>query len=376
MKHPYPPHGERRVLARCFSASDQTQFTCCFPIAGHGIANSRFHKQGVYAPRSPVPSLTRRANSGFTLVELLVVIAIIGILVALLLPVVQAAREAARRIQCSANSKQIALAFQNYHSSFGQFPLGYGPVKVPYGSGQAQNLTSGGASWSWTTRLFAYLERQEMYDKIVWHINGAGHDDPNTSDMLAIPIPVFQCPSDPAVERLNNLDGECIPNFRATSRGSYPANFGQGLLEASKAQGRIDGVVGFNFGMRMSRITDGTSHTNLTSEFIAGGRCTNRGHLYHGCSTAYMHDFSPNDWSPTADRYHWCDNAYNPPQAKCQLISNAKDSRGTARSMHPGGVHTSRCDGSVRFVADTIALSVWRTLGTPSGNEIITDHSY
>ncbi|HPP54107.1 MAG TPA: DUF1559 domain-containing protein, partial [Thermoguttaceae bacterium] len=170
---------------------------------------------------------------GFTLVELLVVIAIIGILIALLLPAVQAAREAARRMQCTNNLKQIGLAFHNYHSAFNTFPLGYGPMVVPYGSGQSQPPGCGGGEWAWPLRLWPYMEQAALAQNIPWHINYAGHPNPDYRHIAGAQIATFQCPSDPGASRPWNDDGSCYTadtNWK-NGRISYGGNFGIGPQE-------------------------------------------------------------------------------------------------------------------------------------------------
>ena len=136
----------------------------------------------------------------------------------------------------------------------------------------------------------------------------------------------------------------------------------------------MDGVFSVNRGARIADIIDGTSHTLLLSEIIPGHNCTIRGALIYDEGPVVMTDCSPND--PTPDTVRWCDDLDEQPSARAPcngvLGTNFDMVLHTSRSMHPGGVSSGLCDGSVRFIAETIALDVWWALGTPDGGEPIS----
>jgi prepilin-type N-terminal cleavage/methylation domain-containing protein/prepilin-type processing-associated H-X9-DG protein len=302
---------------------------------------------------------------GFTLVELLVVIAIIGILIALLLPAVQAARESARRTQCTNNMKQLGLAFHNFHGRAKRFPMGYGELRPgTYGSG-----ASAGVEWPWCMRLLADIEETALHDLIDWDLNpGGGHEV--LHPVLGATISGFLCPSDPAVERRWNDTAECVPSIPNWTYGriSYAGNFGIGPMEAPIPP-RIRGVLGHNRGARMGQITDGTSNTALMCELIVGNGCTIRGTHSYDEGPAYMHDFTPND--PTPDRVRWC-GEQDKDAGSCVQISQQNQVVHTARSYHPGGVNLARCDGSVAFLGESIDLKLWWALASYDGGEPAT----
>lgn len=337
------------------------------------------------------PGASNRQRHGFTLVELLVVIAIIGVLVALLLPAVQAAREAARRTQCVNNSKQIALGCQNYASAHGALPMGYGPMD-PNGYG----LSASGAEWSWAARLFGVLEQATISGAIDWNWNpGVVGDAPKAlKEVRTAKVDGFRCPSDEGALINWNEGNACgVPgDIEGFGRISYAGNFGScrdvnpplapataSYLEADRGDNgrypypRVDGVFSYNHGDKFSQITDGTSNTLLTAELIIGGPCSIRGVFAYDEGPVFMQFQLPNDTTP--DHVRWCDDQDKIPGAKAGC--DGTESRlnmilHTARSYHVGGVVTSRCDGSANLISDGVDLLVWRALGTPRGDEVVT----
>ena len=317
-----------------------------------------------------------RQHKAFTLVELLVVIAIIGILIAMLLPAVQAAREAARRMQCSNNLKQTALAVQMYHDAHQQFPPGYGYQW--HGEGQNGGTVANEPELSWIPRLFPYMELDSSAISLNWTQNPfpGGTATQGQLDTLNRQYPGLQCPSDPTVKQNWYVNMSWIhPN--GFSRVSYAGNFGHGDPDVSNSAGmertgHIKGVFAYNYGAKISQISDGTSNTLLASELIPGGQVTLRGSWWFDEGPVFMQEYTPNDPTPDLQRAGRCDSQDMNASAIAPcvgVLSEANMIVNTARSMHPGGVGVAMCDGSVRFTADEISLFVWRAMGTPSGGE-------
>ena len=189
-----------------------------------------------------MPTKTKKAS--FTLTELLVVVAIIGLLIALLLPATQAAREAARRSQCSNNLKQIALALHNYHDTYGQFPpAAIGPQDMPVER-----------QFSWLVAILPFLEQQAFYDEIRLDLPW---DHPLNAGLLQIGPSALFCPSDPAP-----TTSEGYP------KTSYVAVTG---ADMSYGRGELRGVIGFDRGLSFKEIVDGTSNTIMVAEVTDGG---------------------------------------------------------------------------------------------------------
>jgi prepilin-type N-terminal cleavage/methylation domain-containing protein/prepilin-type processing-associated H-X9-DG protein len=204
-------------------------------------------------------------RSGFTLVELLVVIAIIGILVGLLLPAVQAAREAARRMECSNNLKQIGLALQNYHDANGSFPASaeWGPGRPPYTLPYHH---------TWLTAILPYIEQQPLYDQTDFRLPAWGQ--PITSTL----VPFLECPSDAeyrSVYEAHNI----TPTSYAGSEGYHwwpTATVGAGfprpgLNDPITRTAELSGLFTVTRHHRMRDITDGTSNTMIVAEADGGG---------------------------------------------------------------------------------------------------------
>jgi prepilin-type N-terminal cleavage/methylation domain-containing protein/prepilin-type processing-associated H-X9-DG protein len=370
----------------------------------------------------------KKSRRGFTLIELLVVIAIIGVLIALLLPAVQAAREAARRAQCTNNLKQIGLAAANFESTYKTYPPGYGPFPL-------QDIVASGCTTPPAARcrinvlgqLLPYMEQGSLYaafnvyfDMCTYPINGP------VANMTAQQtlINAYTCPSDPANERIGiNVAYcnyfACLGASQAQEGGSTYSNMEPlttrwgiytAAVDYTTALCDQNGNPSIDFekvpGVTVADVTDGTSNTAAFSE-------ARRGHESGTTLPPFTPDvcvalFSANidnfqspqcDWTarnssyryrgqeyyrafgPTANYTHtltpnskWVDcgtYADNPPAR-----NNFSRTHLAARSAHPGGVNVAMADGSVRFAKDSVNINVWRAVGTRAGSEVISADQY
>lgn len=295
----------------------------------------------------------------FTLVELLVVIAIIGILVALLLPAVQMAREAGRRASCTNNLKQIGLAMQNHHGTYNRFPVARNPWPLVHSS---------------LSRLLPFCEQANVQNLIDYTQPISAPANLLASQQV---ISFFVCPSDGAGGRIANLPD---------AGSNYVANNGSGTVGYGLiASG--DGVfTQANLGFR--NLTDGSSNTVAFSESLlgSGAASTPPNPRLDVLEIAGGGDTTPaacgsggGTWSAKRGG-KWIDGHYgntlynhfyrpNPPQWDCGNASHNK-ALSTARSYHPGGVSVLLCDGSVSFATNTIDPAVWRALSTRAGGEV------
>jgi len=303
---------------------------------------------------------------GFTLVELLVVIAIIGILVALLLPSVQAAREAARRMQCSNNLKQIGLAMHSFHAVKNKFPTGH----LWPGSGNGP-----GAESTWVTHILSYIEETSVESEVDW-TTSFGHATIGVNAIaIGATLPGFLCPSDPHSGRA----------FRGTyAKGNYVANNGIGPMQesdfgslpvlrpvpgsaTSEMSSSTAGIFFLNSETSTAHITDGTSRTAFVSEIrLAEDSFDNRGVLHYPEGPLYHHNFQPNSLIADEIRINACNDT---PEAPCMGTFSSYNNRMlmmTARSYHSGGVNLLLGDGSVHFVNESIDETLWHALATPA----------
>jgi prepilin-type N-terminal cleavage/methylation domain-containing protein/prepilin-type processing-associated H-X9-DG protein len=312
-------------------------------------------------------------NFGFTLVELLVVITIIGVLIALLLPAVQAAREAARRVQCCNNFKQVGVAMHNYHLVCGCFPPGSimwmssmtEPVCFPY----PNNYYAG---FGWGTFLLPFLEQQTVYDKFDFNgtqyyenSNPAGVNRNNGRTRIA----VYLCPSDPqqgeiiAVSgnpgnvlgvdgaRQTNMAG-VVDSVQWTCDLSWPKYFGNAAYMAN-------GAMGNRKSCRIHEIRDGTSCTLMVGEITGGGPGTYRGNFWV-------------EWA-LCDTSNGLNGGLTMPGGGVWGTGTyAKALAAGYSSYHNRGCHFLMCDGSANFLSQDITQKTLAALSTRNGGETIT----
>jgi prepilin-type N-terminal cleavage/methylation domain-containing protein/prepilin-type processing-associated H-X9-DG protein len=336
-----------------------------------------------------------RRERGFTLVELLVVIAIIGVLIALLLPAVQAARESSRRIQCINTIKQFGLALHNYHDVH---------KVLPFGKGASYPGVPVYARWSTHSQILAYMEEGNLFNSIDFKSppetpGMAGvinfmppHQNPggvNAAASRAV-ISNFFCPSDAS------------PAGDWPGQNNYVANQGGWLCDRGHEPGAASdvapsetqtGVLFWRSKVRLADILDGTSKTAMFSEKIRGqgnpnprtdmfviAHQTSLDATYQTCMAT-----NPASATPLTSKYGWswtmgenCCTLYNHVSAPNTYTCGGTGFPGTMTNMamqvppssyHPGGVNVLMCDGSARFVNDNVTVAAWRAVGTRAGSE-------
>lgn len=286
---------------------------------------------------------------GFTLIELLVVIAVIAVLIGLLLPAVQQAREAARRSQCTNNLKQIGLALHNYHETNQCFPPGW--IGVTTGQVDVDGLNG----WGWASKLLHQLDQQSLYHEIKFR---AAVQDPLNSGVLQRSLPGFRCPSDASAERWTLTDdmGTAIVDLPTAN---YVGVFG--TVELDDCEGlplgtpcRSDGVFMHSVTIKLNQLRDGTSTTMMVGERKTkpsdGWYSTWTG-VVPGGEEAYQRILGSTDHTPNSAAGHFDDFS----------------------SHHATGCHFVFGDGRVRMIGSNIDENIYKALATRDGHEVVTD---
>jgi prepilin-type N-terminal cleavage/methylation domain-containing protein len=361
--------------------------------------------------------IARSLPRGFTLVELLVVIAIIGVLVALLLPAVQAARESARRSQCTNNIRQLGLAAQNFADANGKLPVACQIAGNP--TNGTSNMMSAyrtpGFGPNWAVLMLPYFEQQSLYDQNSAGINNylpSNGTDLSWRRVAPNNLKAMRCPSD-------NYGGNAANTFALNTgpfnafwaRGNYGANAGPGWLHYTEEGKSWDGnsggagtqlsiaggVFAVNYGLRLAEIgsQDGTSNTIMFNELRVGINQNDRRGVWamglSSCSVTAAHATgdatNPNDNAEKSDDIEDCTalratigkptTGMGDMRMGCSQDNapmNWPNWQGQARSLHPGGVLSCFADGSTRFIQNNIATTNWRYLNSrEDGNAISSD---
>ena len=315
----------------------------------------------------------RNLRPGFTLVELLVVIAIIGILVALLLPAVQAAREAARRMQCGNNLKQVTLALHNYESTYRTLPM--------------SRITTGESRHGWAAMVLPFVEQNAIYDIYDFNIRWwRAENFPATTAQLS----VWVCPSAP--------QGRLAPDQAAQDNHvAYPAaGFGYSDYSSTNEVRRafyeanglplppgilrgLPGAMERNRAIRLADITDGLSNTKMLGErcgrptlYWANGQTSNTvvadgwGWADYDAVSGSLNGSSMDgtQYNRTSGSAPYATTIYGPCGINCTNNSEFY-------SWHPGGIQMSLADGSVRFLSETVSAAILAGLVSRSGREVL-----
>lgn len=273
----------------------------------------------------------------FTVIELLVSIAVIAVLIALLLPAVQAAREAADRLQCKNHLKQIGLALHNHHDRVGYFPSGYLSVVAADGSEL-------GPGWGWAAHLLGDLEQGNLHDQIRFD---SGINQPANGTARIHSLAVFRCPSDARIDTFTPED-QPVQVAHANFVGVFGSN------ELGDDPGVGNGIFYRNNRTRIADITDGTSHTLMVGERSADFSKATWTGAVTGADDApplILGDSGTPPNSPMADEDDFS-------------------------SRHPQGVNFLLADGSVRGISDSIDLAVWNALATRAGGEVDSSNDF
>jgi prepilin-type N-terminal cleavage/methylation domain-containing protein/prepilin-type processing-associated H-X9-DG protein len=319
----------------------------------------------------------------FTLIELLVVILIIGLLVALLLPAVQSSREAARRTQCANNLRQIGIALQNYSATLGVFPPGWNAA-IPAGVQDTDNWwVPAGGNWSWAAKLLGYLEQNPLTGSVLGSYVVSGE----TATVASTTLAVFLCPSappgGPISFTLEDPSEEDPPFTFSIAQSNYVAS--AGTKNPAYFPRTCGGIFFRNSAVAATGISDGMSSTLMVGErsrdlsiatwpggALLGDNCTGPSWPVQVCDPAgtswILSHTGPEPATPFLPGV--------PPDPRVQVPNDHQPGPSGYRSLHPGGCNFLFCDGSVRFVKETVSPTAFAALATRAGGEVVGADQY
>jgi prepilin-type N-terminal cleavage/methylation domain-containing protein/prepilin-type processing-associated H-X9-DG protein len=342
---------------------------------------------------------TRTLRRGFTLIELLVVIAIIGVLIALLLPAVQAAREAARRAQCTNNLKQLGLAIHNYHDLHNSLPPGRiwraGPPGPAF-----PTIFSGTPNTTWFELMLPMIEQGALAAAFNFDLGAEGYPGNGfepaagffaNSTISATKLSTFQCPSDRQLTfKINPAYAGGLLSGPTMTKGNYAVSWGNTDWgqRAIGTQNYLPSAFGHDMNISFATITDGTSGTIFAAEVLQGAQYDVRGVMWSSVpgGGSFMTRFGPNkyqDYLNISNNGDWLNQVYfctSEPVMRlpCFYFSSDVDRSAFAgsRSRHPGGINAMFGDGGVRFIKDSVNHQVWIALNSIKSGEVISADSY
>ena len=326
--------------------------------------------------------MRRHFRRGFTLIELLVVIAIIAVLISLLLPAVQAAREAARRSQCVNNIKQLGLAMQNYHDVIGSFPPGgrtaFGAAAPP--GGCTNNWYD---DMSWYFNILPFYEQNTIFNAVNFNFIISS---PASSTARGLRVNTLGCPSSGL--ETDEIGVPCWSRVRCNYAVNFGnSNFGQQSGITDPLTGAIITFNGAPFALAKTfgiiDIRDGTSNTMMWGEVISpidspgwDGPIAETQIAIGGQTFETI--YTPNSLYPDLV-VRQCPTTNLNGIFGCTVIGQAGAEQGQvfiAKSKHSGGINVGLCDGSVRFIKNTISVATFRALSTTQGNEPLSGNSF